>query len=208
MIDEGYTKYRVHWLPSEPLDYPQLRTLCHWRSKLHQAGLIGEYSELGIGFGNLSARLDDGCSFLISGTQTGGLQASSPQQFALVTGVDLTQNSVDCTGPVQASSEAMTHAAVYAADGTVRAVVHAHSSALWQHALSRLPLIPAEVAYGTPEMAAAFAALMTDPESRRHGIVAMAGHDEGLLAVGSTVEEASRRLLDYQTSVSDRVPAK
>lgn len=206
MIDEGYTKYRARWSRSTPLDYPQLGPLCHWRSKLHQAGLIGEYKELGIGFGNLSARLDGGDWFLISGTQTGAEQASSARQFALVTRVDLAQNSVDCTGPVQASSEAMTHAAVYAADVTVHSVVHVHSAVLWQRALRCLPTIPAEVAYGTPEMAAAFAALMSTPENRKQGIVAMAGHKEGLLSVGSTVAEASRRLLDFQASITDHSP--
>lgn len=205
MIDEGYTKFRAHWSPSAPLDYPQLTPLCAWRTRLHDAGLIGEYADLGIGFGNLSARIDSGDTFLISGTQTGRQRASSPRQFSLVTRVDVKRNAVECKGPVQASSESMTHAAVYAADATVDSVVHVHSAALWQHAIENLPVIPQEIAYGTPQMAEAFAGLMSVPENRRIGIVAMAGHDEGLLSVGRTVEHASRRLLQLKAGVTGQV---
>jgi hypothetical protein len=52
-----------------------------------------------------------------------------------------------------ASSESLTHAAVYSGDGAAGAVIHCHADALWQRLVGRVPTTSAEVAYGTPEMA-------------------------------------------------------
>ena len=122
-----------------PLSLEEVNDLCHWRTQLRDVALIGEYPDSGIGFGNLSARIGDSPRFLISGTQTGHCSHSTADQFSLVTRVDIPGNEVECEGPLRASSEAMTHAAIYAADMTIRAVVHVHDSRLWQHALEQLP---------------------------------------------------------------------
>jgi ribulose-5-phosphate 4-epimerase/fuculose-1-phosphate aldolase len=200
VIDEGYIKYRSSWTKSAPPDFAVLDELCRWRSRLHQAGLIGHYENLGIGFGNLSARVGDGRQFLISGTQTGHIAASTRDQFSLVTRVDIEGNAVECQGPVQASSEAMTHASIYVADAAVNAVVHVHDAQLWATGLKTLPATAADTAYGTPAMAAELARLMKDPDFRACGIAAMAGHEEGLIAIGASVEQAALRILDFSSA--------
>lgn len=201
MIDEGYIKYRQRWTKTAALSLEELDELCRWRTKLRDVGLIGEYPDSGIGFGNLSARIGDSPRFLISGTQTGHFPSSGAEQFSLVTRVDIPGNEVECEGPLRASSEAMTHAAIYAADAAIRAVAHVHDSRLWDHALEKLPTTGREIPYGTPAMAKAFAELVAKPAFRARGIAAMAGHDEGLVSVGRNIAQAAQRMLEFRSEV-------
>lgn len=201
MIDEGCIKYRQRWTKTGQLALDELDDLCRWRTQLRQIGLIGEYPDSGIGFGNLSARIGDSLRFLISGTQTGHFRTSTAEQFSLVTRVDIPGNEVDCEGPLPASSEAMTHAGIYAADAAIRAVVHVHDSRLWEYALHHLPTTGRDIPYGTPAMATAFAELIAEPDFKARGIAAMAGHDEGLVSVGRDIAQAARRMLAFRSEV-------
>lgn len=194
-IDEGYTKYQVDWTRSDALDDAEIATLDRWRRALYAAGLVGHDDELGVGYGNISVRSGD--SFLVSGTQTGHIVETDGRHYARVTAYDLDTNTVRCLGPVQASSEALTHAAIYAASVRVGAVVHVHDNRLWKASLGLLPTTRPEVAYGTPAMAREFARLLAETSFDADGLAAMAGHDGGLVAIGATLEEASVRILDY-----------
>lgn len=193
--DEGYIKYDIDWTPGPAPDVAAARALDAWRRPLFAAGLIGVYEELGIGYGNLSTRCGERGQFLISGTQTGKLATTDERHYALVTGVDIDANSVCCVGPVKASSEAMTHAAIYALDDDIGAVVHVHSRVLWDRFRNELPTTDAAVAYGTPEMAREFSRLYAESGFDRAGIAVMAGHEDGLISFGATLETAARRML-------------
>jgi hypothetical protein len=197
-IDEGYTKFACDWSHCELPEFIESKELCLWRSRLYAAGLIGTYADLGIGFGNISARVGNGREFLISGTQTGHLPDIGPQHFALVTNTDVERNYVSCRGAVQASSESMTHAALYDTDDSIGAVVHVHNAELWHRYRGRIPTTAAEVAYGTPQMAAEFARLWRATRLPVAGIAVMGGHDEGLISIGTTVSEAATRILSLQ----------
>ena len=203
MIDEGYTKFDIRWTKTPPLTCPELETLNHWRSRLIDARLIGHYEALGIGYGNLSTRVGYNGQFIISATQTGHIRSAGPEHYALVTSADIAANSVSCEGPMQASSESMTHAAIYALDPAIRSVVHVHDAELWSRVLHRIPTTGAGIAYGTPEMARDFVRLCEDGRFLAIGIAAMAGHEAGLIAMGSSVEQAARRILDL--SEAERV---
>ena len=194
-LDEGYIKYDIDWTPGAPVDAAAAKQLDTWRRALHDAGLIGIYRELGIGFGNLSMRAGEPGQFLISGTQTGELAETDASHYALVTHVDIDANTVACRGPVKASSEAMTHAAIYALDEGINAIVHVHSLRLWERYRHELPTTAATVAYGTPEMAREFSRLYEQSDLPRIGIAVMAGHEEGLVSFGPTLEIAARRML-------------
>lgn len=193
-IDEGYVKYHSHWQAGPPPDADLVGELERWRRPLYDAGLIGYSDEHRVGFGNLSIRTPDG--FVISGTQTGHIEKTDGEHYALVTRVDLEANAVYCTGPVQASSEAMTHAALYALSAGINAVVHVHSAAMWRRYRDRLPTTAETVAYGTPEMAAAFATLWQRGEFRERRVAIMAGHEDGIVSVGPTLAAAATRILD------------
>jgi len=199
-IDEGYIKYQSFWTKAPIPNAAAAEELDTWRRPLFDAGLIGQYEEYGIGFGNISLRCGGPGEFLISGTQTGHIATTDKMHYSLVTSWSVHGNRVCCVGPVQASSEAMTHAAIYQLDLKIGAIVHVHSGELWRRHLGLLPTTKPEVAYGTPQMANEFRRLYTDTDFRKTKLAVMAGHEEGLLSFGATLEEAAGRVLELQTA--------
>ena len=131
-IDEGAIKYRGDWTPGPAPDPALTALLERWRRPLYDRGLIGEYETHGIGYGNLSVRAATPGRFVISGTQTGRVAETRGEHYALVTAYDTDANRLDSTGPVAASSEALTHAALYELDDAIGAVVHVHDHDLWR----------------------------------------------------------------------------
>jgi L-ribulose-5-phosphate 4-epimerase len=201
-IDEGYIKYVSHWTPGPATHIAAARELDTWRKPLYEAGLIGEYRDLGIGYGNISVRRGSCDLFLISGTQTGHFPATDERHYSLVTDCDIRNNIVRCSGPIQASSEAMTHAAIYALGDAIGAVVHVHSAELWKCCLGKLPTTDPDIAYGTPDMALELDRLYRMEGFKDAGIAVLAGHDEGLISFGTTLEEAASRMLLLNDSAS------
>lgn len=194
-IDEGYVKYRSDWRPGPAPDPAAARLLETWRRPLYQAGLVGHYAELGVGFGNISIRAPRPGEFIISGTQTGHLASTGAEHYCHVVRADIAENRIVCVGPLQASSEALTHAALYRLSERINAVVHVHSRRLWECERNRLPTTAPDVAYGTPEMAREFERLWRDTDFRAVGMAVMAGHEEGIVSIGSTLCEAAGRVL-------------
>jgi hypothetical protein len=203
MLDEGYTKYRIHWSPKPAPDAAAAKRVEEWRRPLFVAGLIGQYDDPPIGFGNISIRCGEPGQFLITGTQTGNIAYSNEAHYSLVTGYDIAENELSCSGPVQASSEALTHAAIYEMDPAINAVVHVHSKVLWDRYLNVLPTTRADIAYGTPGMAREFGRLYRESEFRSQGIAVMGGHAEGLLSIGASLELAATRILALTRHLSD-----
>ncbi|MEX0976401.1 MAG: class II aldolase/adducin family protein [Woeseia sp.] len=195
MIDEGYTKFFVIWTDREPLTVRETADLERWRKPLHDAGLVGYYEEHGIGFGNISVRAADPEQFIVSGTQTGHLATTGPQHYALVTSYDIAANRVSCRGAVQASSESLTHAAIYELASTVGAVVHIHDLCMWNDLKSKPASTYADIAYGTPEMADEFKRLFRETDFAETGVAAMAGHESGVVSIGRSLQEAANRVL-------------
>jgi L-ribulose-5-phosphate 4-epimerase len=194
MSETGYVKYVCDHVVLPPADFPGFEDLNRIRTRLHKLGFIGRYSN-GIGFGNISVR--DGASnkFYITGTMTGGLPELTSAHFTRVVAWDFPRNWLRCEGPVQASSESMTHAAIYEQDSTTCAVLHVHDLELWKRLLDRIPTTRKEVAYGTPEMAAEIGRLFRESDVREHRVVAMAGHEEGIFTFGPTLDEAFTTLM-------------
>ena len=192
-IDEGYTKYQCDWRRSAPLPEEAIAELNTWRNRLHDAGLVGHYPKPGVGYGNVSVRAADG-EFIISGTQTGHIQRTDARHYALVIRCDIQSNQVTCAGPVQASSEALTHAAIYRLDPDISAVVHVHSDALWRTHKDHLPTTDGAIAYGTPDMAAELQRLYAQTALAEVQIAVMAGHAAGIIAFGSSIADAAERV--------------
>jgi len=202
-IDEGYIKYKSFWTQAPVPNAAATEELEAWRQPLLAAGLIGHYEEHGIGYGNISIRSGEPGQFLISGTQTGHIEKTDKTHYSLVTSYNTHANIVCSVGPVQASSEAMTHAAIYGLDSNIGAIVHGHSQALWQRLLNKLPTTGTDVAYGTPQMADEFRRLYRDTEFREIGLAVMAGHEEGIVSFGATLEEAVGKILSLLESPQD-----
>ena len=196
MIDEGYIKFDSHWRNTGPLDNAEIESLNRWRRPIYDAGLIGQYEEHGIGFGNLSVRATAAQrQFIISGSQTGHLRDLGAEHYALVEDYDIDRNRVYSIGAREASSESMTHAAIYELDPEIGAVVHVHSEAMWAGLKGSAATTDAEVAFGTPEMAREFRRLFRETDFPKTGIAVMAGHDSGLVSTGSNLQEAAERIL-------------
>lgn len=192
---EGVIKYRLDYRAAPAVATPGWAELNAWRSLLWRLQLIGldpaRYG--GLGYGNLSLR-QDGRRFLVTGTQTGHLPHLAAEHYVQVLQADPAQNFLQAEGPLPPSSEALSHAAVYAASPQARCVVHGHCPEIWQRAENLgLPCVTADIAYGTPAMAAAVSAMAAaQPEQ---GLLAMLGHQDGLLAWGVSPEQACLPLL-------------
>lgn len=202
MIDEGYLKYDSDWTPGDAADADLTGLLNRWRRPLFDAGLIGHYDDIGVGYGNLSVRTAGHGCFVISGTQTGQQADTDGRHYALVTDYDIEGNRVSSTGPVQASSESLTHAAIYDLDESIGAVVHVHSRRLWDQLKNQVPTTGSDVSYGTPEMAREFTRLYRDQEFAGQGIAVMAGHEEGIVSIGAKLEQAATRILTINERTS------
>ena len=196
MLDEGYIKYQCHWTKQDSVIPEEIVTLNQWRNQLYQMGLIGQYDN-GIGFGNISCRLNNKHHFIISGTQTGGIPQLTPQHYTKVMDFDWEQNYVTCLGAMKASSESLTHGALYVADSEVNAVIHVHNLQLWRKLLHVLPTTNPNCAYGTPQMAQEIIKLCQTPEAKQRSLIVMSGHEEGIITYGKNIDEAANTLLFY-----------
>ena len=183
------------------------RTLVGWREVLRRLGGVGQDCSRygGAGFGNLSLRVPPWGEagrgrrrFLVTGTQTGGRSAFALGDCAVVEGYDLVTNRVTSFGGTPPSSEALTHGAIYDAAPSCRAAFHVHAPELWHHARALgLPLTRPEVPYGTPAMAYEVERLFREAALAAHGIFAMAGHEDGVIAFGAGASEAGAILLRH-----------
>lgn len=197
---EGVRKFILDWEHGSAPAPQAIEQLVDWRDILHARGLVGadpaRYG--GIGFGNLSRRTATG--FLITGSQTGALPRLEAAHFCLVRGWDIPGNRLQATGPIAPSSEALTHAACYAANPAIHWVFHIHSPELW-HAAPNLGLASTDpaIAYGTPAMAEALTALAD--HLPLPCLIRMGGHEDGLIAAGPTAEGTGAILLQRPAQV-------
>ena len=197
-MPEGYAKFRCSWA-KEPIDVPAapLAALGRWRGELRSRDLLGATTD-GVGFGNLSVRLGMR-GFLITGSATGALERLEPRHYALVDETRPEENWLSCRGMTCASSESLTHAAVYGTLAWANGVIHVHSARMWQRYVNRLPTTPGEAEYGTPEMARAIASLAglasLASGSASAAVLVMGGHRDGLIGFGADLDAAGAVLL-------------
>lgn len=206
MTDEGVTKYTFELSSASPPTELEAREITRFRQALFDIDAIGcDLSRYGACYGNVSVRTGPWAAppgrreFLVSCTQTGGLPDAGPSSLCRVLHYDHGRNRVAAQGSCPPSSETMTHGAIYDASLEVRAVVHGHDPALWRWLLdSGAPHTPPGVDYGTPEMANharhIVRAAMRKPW-RFPGILAMAGHEDGVVAWGASPRQATERFL-------------
>jgi len=196
--EKGYIQFECDWEDAESPPVPA--AILTWRERLFRLGLIGVYPD-GIGFGNVSTRFSGPLPvpraprFLISGTATGSLPLLAPEHFAEVADFNLARNWLKCRGKVKASSESLSHAAVYTSAPATWAVIHVHHLKLWERDRGRLPTTDPAAEAGTPAMALAIQRLLENEAVRQCGVFVMGGHREGLMAFGESIEEAGERLL-------------
>jgi len=194
MRDEGVIKFGCNWKKAEALPEERIKELIQIRQKLFDLNLIGVYPD-GIGYGNLSVLLEPERQFVISGSQTGHFPNVTPKHFSLVTSYSVARNQINCRGPIQASSESLTHAMIYETFIGVKAVIHIHSPTLWKQLLNKVPTTGAQIPYGTPQMANEIKRLAKETDLKQSRILVMAGHEDGIIAFDKTLEVAFNRLI-------------
>lgn len=202
---EGVIKYQLTHLqkplPFTPNDFTHINV---WRTIAYHLGLIGQDSNRygGLGFGNISqATPNTPIQFIISGSQTGLEETLSPEQYSGILTSNIKNNTITSLGHCKPSSEAMTHAMIYAIKPTIKGIIHVHSPEIWHatHAL-KLPSTAANIPYGTPEMALAVKQLFITEQLGDSGSFAMLGHQDGIVSFGSTLENAGLDLINYLVS--------
>ena len=192
---EGVVKYLLDYRPSPLPANLDLQPLRDWFQRCRERGLIGRDPTRydGLAYGNISVRAGDG--FVISATQTGGEPELSPDRLAWVSAFDPGANRLNAGGPAPPSSEAMTHGQIYRELPAVNAVVHVHSPLIWRHAEALgLPLTAASAGYGTPAMAREMRRLLHRPGLGDRGIIAMGGHEDGLVVFAPDMNSAEALL--------------
>lgn len=217
---EGVTRFTVEHQTSA-LDLgrhaPLAARLLAWREILGGLGLVGQKPDRydGAAYGNVSARVGPpgagrgARAFLVTGTQTSGLRCAGPNELCVVERYDPTRNRVVSHGPIQPSSESMTHGAFYDQGAHLRFVFHVHAPVLWTAAATlRLPTTPVGVDYGTPEMARSVADLWRSGGLAETQILAMASHQDGIVVCGRSAEEAAAVLLKYLSRAYEVVCAE
>lgn len=201
-FDEGYIKYRIFWKESGAKSFAGLPQLIKVRNQLYKSGMIGAYQN-GIGFGNISCRVKEN-KFIISGTQTGSVEKLNEKHFSMVEDCDLQKNELICSGPVKASSEAMTHFAFYVSDENIQSVIHVHHNALWKSLSDQVPTTSKDIAYGTTEMANAIAEIIQSQNSTSPKIIVTAGHEDGIFTYGNSIENAFEDLMFYYNQIVEQ----
>jgi ribulose-5-phosphate 4-epimerase/fuculose-1-phosphate aldolase len=204
-MEEGVIKFDLHYTETGPVAGETLAELNGWRRILWQLALVGQDPARygGYGFGNVSQRIApfDAAAgkrrFVISGTQTGGLETLEAAHYSVADRYDPQTNYVEAGGPARPSSESLTHGMLYDLDTGIRAILHVHSPHIWQQADALgIPVTAAAVAYGTPEMAQEVGRLLRTTDVLHKGIFSMGGHEDGIVAFGTTPGEAGGILLN------------
>lgn len=189
---EGYIKFNLSWEEKAfDFDDPDFMRINSCRNKLFEMGLIGAYPD-GIGFGNLSIRYNRN-EFIISGSVTGNFKNLTKEHYSLVKDYDIFKNSVNCIGLTKASSESLSHAAIYESNMDVNAVIHIHNNDMWNKYLNDLPTTDKKAEFGTPEIALEIKKLA----NQNSGIIIMGGHTEGIISYGKSLNEAKEILLKF-----------
>jgi ribulose-5-phosphate 4-epimerase/fuculose-1-phosphate aldolase len=205
--EEGVIKFHAEHRSAalEARVYGELaRRLNAWRKTLSLLQVVGRdpgrYG--GAGYGNLSGRIGspgNGAgrrAMLITGSQTGHLPELALEHYTVVTQYDLATFTVESHGSTLPSSETLTHGAIYDLSPHIRFVFHAHAPALWQRAAAlRIPTTDPSVGYGTIDMAYAVQNLYRTTALSETRLLAMGGHEDGVISFGHTAKEAGETLV-------------
>ncbi len=209
MVDEGVVQFKAQHRRQalDPMRYGDLASkLIAWREVLAKMQLVGEDPARygGAGYGNVSGRVGPAGAVLgkrammITGTQTSGLGNIGLSHLCVVDEYDYHQNRVCSQGLSEPSSETMTHGAIYDLSPAIRFVFHAHSPMIWQRARSlRIPITDPRIGYGTPQMALDVQRLFSGSTLSATRILAMGGHEDGIIVFGHSAEEAGQVVVTY-----------
>jgi len=191
MID-GIIKYNFDFQLSTPLETTQFSNIEALRKRLFALGFIGVTDD-GIGFGNISRRIDKN-SFIITGTQTGHLANLGGEHYSLIEAYNDKEFYLKSSGAIKPSSEALTHGTIYNLSSKIGGVIHIHSKKIWDFMLQNNYLKTKDVAYGTEEMIDEVNQIFSTIEPLTNPKFVMSGHQDGVMVFGEDLVEAELSL--------------
>lgn len=191
---EGYIKFHCNWGKMHLEKNELTDELIKYRQELYRRKLLGVLKN-GIGYGNVSLRIPGTNNFIITGSATGKYPILNADHISLVTNFNIPKNYLECCGKVKASSESLTHAAIYSSPFNINAVVHTHHKALWNKYSGEFPTTVKNVAYGTPDMAAEIIRIIMKP-GRKESVIIMGGHEDGIITFGKNLLSACAELFN------------
>lgn len=190
MEQEGVIKYQQNWNQSSKLPDFDISPLIEYRNKCFENQWIGFDKTYNVGYGNISLRYKNNPQFFISGSQTGHIPKLDKTHISFIQQFNIKQNTIDSIGLIKASSESLTHAAIYELSDKIGAVIHIHNKPLWEKHKNILPTTNSQIEYGTPEMAGEVHRLFETTENKNTGILIMAGHEDGIISWAADFEPA------------------
>lgn len=200
ILDDGVIKYdNSDFKLGEPPKPDEYGPVEYWRKKLFLLKMIGEEEISGVGYGNLSKRVDysgefstKNPQFVITGTQTGKHPDLDAAHYTKVLDFNINNYSLKASGAIHASSEAITHAAIYEINPKINFIFHVHHKDLWQFLLDNdYPKTNKDTPYGTPEMAREMSTLINSV----NGLFAMEGHEDGIISYSENETLAGEQIL-------------
>ena len=189
---EGVIKFNAKQISSNSISNNEFEKIAPWRDKCVHKSYIGVADD-GIGYGNISFRSGNNNEFIISASATGNIKISKAEDYSKIMAFDIKNNTLECIGGKLASSESLSHAAIYNCNPEIKTVLHIHNIDLWNKYKNILPTTSKQIEYGTQDMANAIAKL-TLSIGKNQGIIVMGGHIEGLLSFGETLEGCIKAL--------------
>jgi len=135
---------------------------------------------------------------VITGSATGEIPELEPGHYVKVNSFNIDDNAVQCIGPLKASSESLTHAAIYISDPGSNAVVHVHDIELWNKLIHNVPTTNPSMDYGTTGLAKDILRLFRESDVFEKRIIIMAGDRAGILTFGHDMDEAVNVLMQYK----------
>ncbi len=193
-MKDGVIKYKCDLIDSAPVSEALIFDLNQWRAKLYLKGLIGEDID-GIGYGNISQRINLSNEFIISGTQTGNLESLEAKHYSVIKNFDIDKNKLNCEGKIRASSESLTHAIIYESLPEVNCVIHIHNKPMWKDLLYNELTTSREGLYGSTELAYEIKELLKTVDIDKNKVIVLSGHEDGIFFFGQTVSDTGETIL-------------
>ncbi len=177
-MEEGYIKFSLFLKKGSPPKEAEIADILEARQRLYDWNFIGALPS-GIGFGNISKRFN-GNQCYISGSATGGIEKLESKHFSTIMDYSIKDNKIECSGELSASSESLTHLAIYEINDKIKYIAHIHNSVIWAFLLKTNQATENYFNYGTPEIAMN-AAEFCKKQNLSTGCFAMRGHEDGVI---------------------------
>lgn len=198
--EEGVVKYSLKFKKTKPVSLTCKEKIETVREDLYALNLIGAYED-GIGFGNISLKEDNSDKFVITGTQTGHLACLHVEDYSLVEKVDFDTFTTYASGMSEPSSEAITHACIYALNKKIKAIIHVHNEKLWRYMLDNDYVSTSDVEYGSLEMVKDIQKIYKSHDVLKDNAFVMKGHFEGVFVFAENINAAKKDLYQIMSKM-------